>query len=419
MVILSTQDFYKVKLSSLIADYDKDTLTSLYQPLIGHTALSVYFTLWSEAKKQDLKSLTMHENLLVSMQIATGEFIEARKKLEAVGLLRTYLKKSSDVNFYHYELYAPKTPNGFFDDALLFGLLIKYVGEKNANRLRSIYSITVDIDRGDDVTSTFGEVFKPDFNDNVFLKAINNKERVIDRRQSKIDSEFNFGRFISKIKESSQISESIFTKKVLKEIERLTALYGIDEETAASRVIDAFDSSMPNGDKIDFNKLTEMFQEDIKYPFLNNNKAISKEGPNYNSGDSALAKKINLMETVSPKDYLRILQNNTQPVRPDLRLIDDISSNLKLPNCVINAIIDYVLAKNENVLSRPLTEKVASSLAREGVKTTIDAMEFLDKAKRKKRTIQAQSSSSSVDTKEEISDEKDPKDIQDIDWDSL
>ena len=417
MVILSTQDFYKVKLSSLIADYDKDTLTTLYQPLVGHTALSVYFTLWSEAKKQDLASLMMHECLLVSMQIATGEFIEARKKLEAVGLLRTYLKKTEDVSFYYYELYAPKTPNGFFDDALLFGLLIKYVGEKNANRLRSIYGISVDQDRGDDITATFGEVFKPDFNDSVFLKAISNKDKIIDRRQSKIDSEFNFGRFINKIKESSQISESVFTKKVLKEIERSTALYGIDEETAALRVIDCFDANKPVGEKIDFNKLTEMFQEDVKYPFLNNNK---KEGPNLNSGDSALAKKINLMETISPKDYLRILQNNTQPVRPDLRLIDDLSSNLQLPNCVINAIIDYVLAKNENVLSRALTEKVASSLAREGIKTTIDAMEFLDKAKRKKKVIQ-ESTKSVVKEANSSGDKesKDKKDIPDIDWDSL
>lgn len=417
MVILSTQDFYKVKLSSLIADYDKDTLTSLYQPLIGHTALSVYFTLWSEAKKQDLKSLTMHENLLVSMQIATGEFIEARKKLEAVGLLRTYLKKSNDVNLYYYELYAPKTPNGFFDDALLFGLLIKYVGEKSANRLRSIYGISIDLDRGDDVSSTFGEVFKPDFNDNVFLKAINNKDKIIDRRQSKIDSEFNFGRFINKIKESSQINDSVFTKEVLKEIERLTALYGIDEETAALRVIDVFDANRPNGEKIDFKKLIEMFQEDVKYPFLN---TIKKESPNLNSGDSNLAKKINLMETISPKDYLRILQNNTQPVKPDLRLIDDLSSNLKLPNCVINAIIDYVLTKNDNVLSRALTEKVASSLAREGVTTTIDAMEFLNKTKKKKRIIQESTKPVLDSEKKDISDNENKKtDTQDIDWDSL
>ncbi|MEA5061497.1 MAG: DnaD domain protein [Erysipelotrichaceae bacterium] len=417
MVILSTQDFYKVKLSSLIADYDKDTLTSLYQPLIGHTALSVYFTLWSEAKKQDLKSLTMHENLLVSMQIATGEFIEARKKLEAVGLLRTYLKKSNDVNLYYYELYAPKTPNGFFDDALLFGLLIKYVGEKSANKLRSIYGISIDLDRGDDVSSTFGEVFKPDFNDNVFLKAINNKDKIIDRRQSKIDSEFNFGRFINKIKESSQISDSVFTKEVLKEIERLTALYGIDEETAALRVIDVFDANRPNGEKIDFKKLIEMFQEDVKYPFLN---TIKKESPNLNSGDSNLAKKINLMETISPKDYLRILQNNTQPVKPDLRLIDDLSSNLKLPNCVINAIIDYVLTKNDNVLSRALTEKVASSLAREGVTTTIDAMEFLNKTKKKKRIIQESTKPVLDSEKKDVSDNENKKtDTQDIDWDSL
>ncbi|MPN26594.1 Replication initiation and membrane attachment protein [bioreactor metagenome] len=126
------------------------------------------------------------------------------------------------------------------------------------------------------------------------------------------------------------------------------------------------------------------------------------------------------METISPKDYLRILQNNTQPVKPDLRLIDDLSSNLKLPNCVINAIIDYVLTKNDNVLSRALTEKVASSLAREGVTTTIDAMEFLNKTKKKKRIIQESTKPVLDSEKKDVSDNENKKtDTQDIDWDSL
>ena len=62
-----------------------------------------------------------------------------------------------------------------------------------------------------------------------------------------------------------------------------------------------------------------------------------------------------------------------------MRLIDDLSSKFNLNNSVINALIDYILTNCDNVLSRAYAEKVAASLAREGVTTTLDAMNYLRK----------------------------------------
>ena len=187
MIILSPRDFYQTNLASLIADYDKETLATLYQPLVGHVALSIFFTFWAQAKKQAITPLSSHEELFVSMQISTGEFIEARKKLEGVGLLRTYLKDGQGLNIYYYELYAPKTPNRFFSDTLLFGLLIKYIGEKDANRLKQIFNVQENPIEGEDISATFQEVFSPDFEDETFIKAIINNEEFKDRKTAKID----------------------------------------------------------------------------------------------------------------------------------------------------------------------------------------------------------------------------------------
>lgn len=427
MIILSPRDFYQTNLASLIADYDKETLATLYQPLVGHVALSIFFTFWAQAKKQAITPLSSHEELFVSMQISTGEFIEARKKLEGVGLLRTYLKDGQGLNIYYYELYAPKTPNRFFADTLLFGLLIKYIGEKDANRLKQIFNVQENPIEGEDISATFQEVFSPDFEDETFIKAIINNEEFKDRKTAKIDSEFNYDRFIGKIKESSQIKESIFNKKVLKEIERLSTLYGIDENIAALRVIDCFDPHKPNGEKIDFKQLTKMFREDVKYPFLNQKKENQYQ-PNLNTGDSSLAKKINLMETISPKDYLQIMQNNTKPVNADLNLIDDISKNLHLPNPVINALIDFVLITQNNTFPRAYSEKIAASLARSNIKTTIDAMEFLNSvssgATTYKKRIKKKTDTESEETLVEKDDGKQNKTNEklqtiDIDWDAL
>ena len=49
MKVLANQDFLEVRLASLIADFDRDTLSNLYQPMIGYEGLALYMTLWSEA----------------------------------------------------------------------------------------------------------------------------------------------------------------------------------------------------------------------------------------------------------------------------------------------------------------------------------------------------------------------------------
>ena len=131
MVILSNSDMFDIKVSSLLADYDRETITNLYQPIIGYTALAVYFTFWREAKNQKIISLSSHEQLFLRMKIAPGDFIEARKLLEAVGLVKTRLEKVNGFSIYHYQLFAPKTPSKFFDDTLLYGLFIQNLGENN------------------------------------------------------------------------------------------------------------------------------------------------------------------------------------------------------------------------------------------------------------------------------------------------
>ena len=92
------------------------------------------------------------------------------------------------------------------------------------------------------------------------------------------------------------------------------------------------------------------------------------------------------MESVSPKKFLALLQNGSQPALADLKLIDSLSKNFNLSNPVINAVIDYTLINCKNILSRAYAEKIAASLAREGIETTIDAMNYLNNFKKSKKT---------------------------------
>lgn len=416
MVILSENDYLDVKLNSLIADYDNETLSNLYQPIIGYAALAVYFTLVSESKNQKITSVISHNQLLNRLQMSPGDFVDARKRLEAVGLLRTMLETNNSLKIYHYQIYAPKTPAKFFDDTLLYGMLIKAVGDVDANRFKSIYQFNGE-EQGKDISASFVEVFQPNFDDPAFMKALQGVN-AIGRRNSKINSEFNYDLFFEQLTQISQIKQDAFTKKDMKEIERLSTLNGISEAEAASAVASVYDPYAPKGKHVDFEKLTSMFQERTEYSYLLSKKL--NRSSNKVSGNSNLAGKINIMETRTPKQFLALLQNGTQPALSDLKIVEALSKKFNLNNSVINAIIDYVLATNNNILSRSFCEKIGASLAREGITTTIDAMNYLKKVSRGQQQRKDYSSAQPVQQVElEQRENKKDSSKEEVNWDEL
>ena len=400
----------------MIADYDRDTLSNLYQPMIGFEALSLYMTLWSEANNERVSPLCTHEQVFLRMRMPASAFVDARKYLEATGLLKTFVSTGNDFKIYHYELYAPKSPRGFFDDVLLYGMLVKSIGETNATRLKNIYLVDVKQNFGEEITAKFSEVFHPQFNDSAFLEAANGASKVKGRNIGKIKGEFSYETFFSSLKEISQLKESAFRKEEMKEIERLATLNGVDESEAANLVNQVYDLNKPKGQRLDFDKLARIMQEKTDYKYRRRGQ-VNEEGPNINNGSSDLAKKINLMETKSPKDYLAYLQDGTKPATADIRLINDLSKNYHLPNPVINAVVDYVLAKADNVLSRAYAEKVAASLVRENARTAVDAMNYLRKIDKKTRGRKPIKKVISV---QENSQDKSDKDSNwELDWDRI
>ena len=400
---------FDIKISSLLADYDRETITNLYQPIIGFTALAVYFTFWSEGKNQKIISFSSHEQILLRMKIATGEFIEARKVLEAVGLLKTRLEKVREFSIYHYELFAPKAPDKFFNDTLLYGLLIQNVGENEANRLKRIYETNNNLIQGEDISSSFNDVFHPDFEDAAFLSASNKVDNTIGRKKSKIDTEFSYELFFSTLSEISQLGDKSFTKNELKEIERLSTLYGVSVEITAEKVANCYALEKAKGSRVDFKQLNEDLKNEINFGARSSSKRRNKK--NIAVGEDGLAAKIKYFETANPKDVLSVLQNGTKPAAADLNIVKSLATDYKLSNAVINVIIDFVLQMNNNVLSKYSVEKIASSISREDISTAVDAMDYLNKyytgsANKKNNKVKTQSQKQEV-KKEKVNSESD------------
>ena len=88
-------DTYSVINKTVINDTDRKIVSMLYQPIIGFTAASLYFTLLDDLDKSSLMSEAQtHHHLMATMQLRLEDIMVAREKLEAVGLLKTYLKNN-------------------------------------------------------------------------------------------------------------------------------------------------------------------------------------------------------------------------------------------------------------------------------------------------------------------------------------
>lgn len=372
MNYVSPNDIYEIRLASIVTNVDKDVLVELYQPLVGAAAIMLYLTLQKQFRNGESDEVYKTEQLISITQYAPGTILSARHMLEAVGLLRTYEKSNDDGKFYIYVLYAPKSPKDFFDDVLFKGLLVQYVGEKEAKKLAYKYKIDLTIpSEYHEVSSSFVDVYHPDYDDPAFRKEITGT--ILGHDAGRVKINFNYDLFFKNISDNSQIIPSAFTKKDMKEIERLATLFGLDEKQMSLIVIGQYiPDSHPH---IDFSRVASDAMEAVKYKTVGE-KSNTKSKV---SGEGILSQKVRLMEDSTPAYFLQMLQNNTKPARADLKIVDELSREYRFSNGIINAIIDYVLYKNNNILSRNYCEKVASSLAREKIETTIDAMNYLNK----------------------------------------
>lgn len=368
-VLLS--DKYQIKLASLVSNVDKDVIVELYQPLIGANATILYLTLLKQERNACAQETYLTNNLLTSMQISCDQFYSARKFLEGVGLLRSYLKNEDGERSLIYVLYAPKNPKDFFDDVLFKGLLFQYIGEKEAKALALRYKVDTFVDSSyQEISASFVDVFHPNYDDASFKKNI--KEPILGHDEGRINISFNYDLFFKYLGEVSMIKEAQITSKEMKEIARLATLFGLNEKQMSFIVADEYHANLTP--HLDFKNIAGRAEDEIKFQVH----PVFKKQKSKVSGDDILAKKIEMMEIMPPAKFLRYLQNNTKPANADLKIVEDLATNFGFSNGVINALIDYVLTKNNNVLSRNYCEKVASSIARSGITTALDTMNYLN-----------------------------------------
>ena len=138
MSVLPADTFIVVNKTTL-SDKDRNLLMLLYQPIVGSISISLYYTLWSYLDKSEILSNEWtHHHILRDMMISNTELTEAKEKLEAIGLIKTYLKRGN-INNYVYELYSPVSASEFINNPLLNIALFNAVGKLEYERIVSYF----------------------------------------------------------------------------------------------------------------------------------------------------------------------------------------------------------------------------------------------------------------------------------------
>ena len=376
-VTLLPADRYVIFNKTILTDFDKKVLITFYEPIIGHLGVSLYLTLWNDLEGINQVSRELnHHHLMSILKCPLNAIKEAREALEAVGLIKTYFK-SGDINNYIYELYSPLSPTEFLNHPILNVVLYDNIGDSEYEYLKKLYQkLKIDTKEYTDVSKKIDEVYVSQSDIPVF--------ESIERSVNDItcNDQVDFDLIISSIPKGI-INERAFNKKTKELINQLAFIYKID----SLKMMELIRSVLNEYGMIDKTALRQASRK--MYQF--NNGAlptlIYRSQPEYLKtpvGDNSMRGKIiRAFESINPVDFLRNKYRGVKPTTADIKIIEMLVIDLEMPPAVVNVLLDYVLRKNNNRLSRAYIETIAGQWKRAGLKNASEAMDFAEKENNK------------------------------------
>ncbi len=358
-------------------------VTLLYQPLVGAKAYSLYMTLFSE----NLNGMTSHHTLMNQTQMNMQQIFEERKKLEAIGLLKTYRKRMDDDRIFIYELQPIIKPEQFFQDDVLSVYLYGRLGKQRYLEVRNRFVLkTEQHDEFDDITASFNDVFSSLHESEIRAATDSEIHQAISNIQNGIvtgsapnfsEDDFDFNA-LERDLSSFIIPSEVLTDTIRESIHRLAFIYQISPIEMSSIVQQAYfrdEQLTPYSLRQEVQRWYKI-EKPGHLPRLSERShtdAPSQKNTEHQSPEEMM---IQTFETISPRTLLEKYSEGGRAASADLKLIDSIMVDQKLSAGVINVLIDYVLNTNDMKLIHGHVEKIASQWKRKKISSVREAMEL-------------------------------------------
>lgn len=388
-------DTFTVINRTILHNSDRKNLTMLYQPIVGAMAINLYFTYWTYLDKNDfITQTTTYKQLISYMGISLREIKDARKYLEAVGLIKTYCKKNDINKEYIIELFSPQPAFEFFGNPLLSTALYTSLGPQDYNKTKNLYIIpNIDLKDYKNISVSFHDMFQSSQ-----LNIVNN-DKIKKRNYLLVgvNSNLDIDKLVQSLPEEIKLSEDI-----KKTIIRLSFIYRYNESIIFQLVKESTNSKKIVDKKMLINNFSNY------YKFENNNnlpKIVKKTQPTNLRKDIKVAdprsKQIYIYENTDPITYLCLRNKTKRLSNVYLDIINHIMFDIELNPGVINVLIDYVLKISDNKLVKNFIEAIANEWKRKNIITVEQAMNLvLSELKKKNEYKTKKPTYSKIKTKE-------------------
>ena len=372
MQILEKNATYSLYRAFTLSSEDEQILFLLYLPMVKSGAMALYQALYAQSFESDLGGgYHAHDDLLGALGFSDVQFLEARARLEAIGLMESYRKENTETEgmskvSYLYRLLPPASPRKFFQDPLLKVNFSSCVGKKRYFSLESHFKARGEFQASDqeyvNVTTGFREIYHPEVSaDDPSLESLD--AQILPDKEYKSQARFSEALLREKLRDLSFDPEEV--KEDWNDIIAMATLYQIDEENIAKLILDSVDF-LDGKTYYHQNFLTAVrnYHQFRKEP---------REKKNEIYGTGKHAKLLRLFSEESPQTLLAS-RFNAAPSSAMLEEVEHLQKDFAFDNGIINVILDYSLRKTGNEFNRSFIDSVAYTLSANKVSTASEAM---------------------------------------------
>lgn len=353
-----------------LTEYDRRVLTYLYMPIVGALPINLYTVLYTFINNGDGESsMIPHLKLSKMLQILDMESIlEARHKLEAIGLLKVYYHE----NRFVYSLKSVMTPSEFLSDDLLKELLINAIGPEEMQKTACDFlAHSIDLSKYKDITKKFDEVFEyhtVDSTNQIYFDEIktivlnDDGERVVVQ-----NPHFDYKYFSTLIAAFDIIKPEVLNSKTLYDFaNRYSFIYQLSSE----EIKDALVASLNIDGEIDY----EEFKKQVKLIYDHRGqKPVLKTIPQTSQSTDKI---IRMLEQTAPTKIVESITNESL-TGSEIEMFEQLRQDNNINLGILNVLINYVIKqKGGEIPSYNYFNKVIKSWKRVGVKTTKDALDY-------------------------------------------
>lgn len=388
-------DPFSIRLADIITDLDFQVLTLLYQPLIGVNATALYKSLAMQLPHGVYHGEThthQHLSLMVGQDIAG--LLEARKKLEAIDLLKTYQKKTDQERLFVYELQPPMKPHVFFQDDVLSVFLFNRLGKQGYRVVKDRFLVQrMDYTEFEELTQSFSDVFTSLTHSEMQPKLMGHGNTVykgtdeydiVGREKDGLKIEGFDLELMTQSLSSFIVPQDLLTESIKELIKKLAFVYQIEPLPMANLVERAtFDHTLSESKLRETVQAWYKLETSTQAPALGFQTQPVTDRTIKGEPQTEEERVVAFYEHTSPASLLEMRQEGAVVAPADLKIIEELILDYLLNPGVVNVMIDSILFRNDMKISRPLMLKIAGHWKRKKIKTVPAAMQLIKEEKQK------------------------------------